>query len=79
MENLSGKILELNNNKNYYVLHQIEHDKEIYYFTVGITKDEEFTKEYLFFKRIEKDGKFSVKVVNDEKLIKTLASYIKVD
>ena len=77
--NLSGQILELKNGKNYYVLHQIDHKGAIYYFSVGITKEEEFTNEYLFFERIEKDGKFNVKQVTDEKLVKTLASYVKAE
>ena len=77
--NLSGQILELKNGKNYYVLHQIEHKGAIYYFSVGITSEEEFTNEYLFFERVERDGKFNVKEVNDEELVKTLASYVKAE
>ena len=79
MKDLTGQILELRNGKNYFVLKQIEIDNVIYYLGAGITKEEDFTKEYTFLERVNKDGKFSVKEVTDPEILEKLALDVKAD
>lgn len=79
MEDLTGQILELRNGKNFFVLKQIEKGDKIYYLGAGITKDEDFTKEYLFLERVEKGEKFSVKEVTDPEVLQKLALDVKAD
>ncbi len=80
MENLSNQILELKNGKNYFVIRQAVFRGKTYYLAVEVTGDEEdFTNNFLFFERIDEDGKFLVNVVTDPDLLQILARNIKIE
>lgn len=80
MENLTNKVLELANNKKYFVLRQAAYKGKTYYFGAEVTPDgEDFTNEFIFLERIERDGKFNVKEVTDKATLKVLAENIKLD
>lgn len=80
MENLTNQILNLGNNKSYFVLRQAAYKGKTYYFGAEVTPDgEEFTNEFIFLERVEVDGNFSVKVVKDNEVLKILAENIKLD
>ena len=80
MENLTNQVLTLANGKGYLVLRQAVYRGGVYYLAAEVTPDgEEFTNEFVFFEREEIDGKFNVKKVKDEAILKVLASNIKID
>ncbi|MBQ6284990.1 MAG: hypothetical protein IJK67_01580 [Bacilli bacterium] len=80
MENLTNQILELDSGKKYFVLRQALYKGVTYYLAVEVTEDEEnFTNNFLFFERIDKDGKFTVKEVTDENILTVLAKNIKIE
>lgn len=80
MENLTNQVLTLANGKGYLVLRQAVYRGVVYYLAAEVTPDgEEFTNEFVFFEREEIDGKFNVKKVKDEAILKVLASNIKID
>ena len=77
MENLSNKVLELKNGKNYFIIRQALYRGKTYYFAVEVTEDEDdYTNNFLFFERVDVDGKFSVLEVTDPKLLEVLARNI---
>ncbi len=80
MENLTNQILELKNGKNYYIVRQAVYKKVTYYLGAELTADnEDFTNNFLFFERIDEDGKFLVKQVKDPKILEVLARNIKIN
>ena len=80
MENLTNQVLTLSNGKGYLVLRQAVYRGVVYYLAAEVTPDgEDFTNEFVFFEREEIDGKFNVKKVKDEAILKVLASNIKID
>lgn len=80
MENLTNQVLTLANGKGYLVLRQAAYKGNVYYLGAEVTPDgEDFTNEFVFFQRTEKDGKFNVKKVNDKEVLNILAKNIKLD
>ena len=80
MENLTNQVLTLSNGKCYLVLRQAVYRGVVYYLAAEVTPDgEDFTNEFVFFERVEKDGKFNVKKVTDSAILKVLAANIKMD
>lgn len=80
MKNLTNQIIELKNGKNYFIVRQATYHDKTYYFGAEVTADEEnFTNNFLFFERIDKDGKFLVKEVKDPNIIEILAKNIKIN
>ncbi len=80
MENLTNKILELKDGTNYFIVRQATYRGKTYFFGVEVTADEEnFTNNFLFFERIDEDGKFLVKVVKDPAILEVLSKNIKIN
>ena len=80
MENLTNQVLTLANGKGYLVLRQAVYRGVVYYLAAEVTPDgEDFTNEFVFFQKEDIDGKFNVKKVQDEAVLKVLASNIKLD
>jgi hypothetical protein len=78
MENLTNQVLTLANGKNYLVLRQAAYKGIVYYLGAEVTPDgEDFTNEFIFFERVERDGKFNVKRVTDTEVLTVLAKNIK--
>lgn len=79
MENLTNQILELKDGKNYFIMRQATYKGKTYFFAAEVTPDEEdFTNNFTFFEKVEKDGKFLVKEVTDPDTLKILANNIKI-
>lgn len=80
MENLTNQVLTLANGKGYLVLRQAAYRGNVYYLGAEVTPDgEDFTNEFVFFERVEKDGKFNVKKVTDTEVLQVLGKNIKLD
>ena len=80
MENLTNQVLTLANGKGYLVLRQAVYRGVTYFLAAGVTPDgEDFTNEFVFFERVEKDGKFNVVRVTDKEILRVLAANIKLD
>ncbi len=80
MENLTNQILELKNGKNYFIVRQAIYEGITYYLGAEVTADkEDLTNNFLFFERIDEDGKFFVKEVKDPKILDVLARNIKIN
>jgi hypothetical protein len=80
MENLTNQVLTLASGKNYLVLRQAAYRGNVYYLGAEVTPDgEDFTNEFVFFERVEKDGKFNVKKVTDPEILQVLGKNIKLD
>lgn len=80
MENITNKVMELNNGKKYFIIRQALYKDVTYYFATLLTDDEEdFTGDFIFLERYETDGKAHVREVTDNKIIEVLAKNIKVD
>ena len=80
MENLTNQVLTLANGKGYLVLRQAVYRGVVYYLAAEVTPDgEDFTNEFVFFQKEDIDGKFNVKKVQDEAVLKVIASNIKLD
>lgn len=80
MENLTNKVLELDNGKKYFVIRQAVYKGETYYLVVETTPDgEDFTEHCTFLTRIERDGKFIVKEVKDKSILEVLGKNIKLE
>jgi hypothetical protein len=80
MENLTNQVLTLANGKGYLVLRQAVYRGVVYYLAAEVTPDgEDFTNEFVFFEKVDTDGNFNVKKVQDEAVLKVLASNIKLD
>lgn len=79
MENLTNKILELKNNKKYFVIRQATYRENTYYFVVEVTSDgEDFTDNFKFLKKVkDKDG-FIITEEKDKEILEVLAKNIKV-
>ncbi len=78
MENLTNQVLTLANGKNYLVLRQAAYRGNVYYLGAEVTPDgQDFTNEFLFFERVERDGKFNVKRVTDTEVLNVLGKNIK--
>lgn len=78
MENLTNQVLTLANGKNYLVLRQAAYKGIVYYLGAEVTPDgEDFTNEFIFFERVEREGKFNVKRVTDTEVLTVLAKNIK--
>ena len=80
MENLTNQVLTLASGKGYLVLRQAAYRGNVYYLGAEVTPDgEDFTNEFVFFERVEKDGKFNVKKVTDPEILQVLGKNIKLD
>lgn len=80
MENITNKVLELNNGKKYFIVRQLIYKDTTYYFAALLTNDEEdFEDEFTFLEKYEKDGEFFARVVTDKKIIEVLAKNINID
>ena len=80
MENLTNQVLTLANGKGYLVLRQAVYRGVVYYLAAEVTPDgEDFTNEFVFFEKVDTDGQFNVKKVQDDAILKVLASNIKLD
>ena len=80
MENLTNQVLTLANGKGYLVLRQAVYRGVVYYLAAEVTPDgEDFTNEFVFFEKVDTDWNFNVKKVQDEAVLKVLASNIKLD
>ncbi len=80
MENITNQVLELGNNKKYYILRQALYKGTTYYLSAEVTEDEEdFTNKVIFLERVEKDGQSFVKEVKDSKILEVLAKNIKLE
>lgn len=80
MDNITNKVLELNNGKKYFIIRQAVYKDVTYYFAALLTDDEEdFKDEFTFLERYEKDGEIYAKEVTDNKIIEILAKNIKID
>ena len=78
MDNLTNQVLTLANGKNYLVLRQAAYKGIVYYLGAEVTPDgEDFTNEFIFFERVEREGKFNVKRVTDTEVLTVLAKNIK--
>lgn len=80
MENLTNQVLELKSGSKYFVLRQASYKGVTYYLCGELTPDgEDFTNQFKFLERVERDGKFIVKEVKDELTLQVLAKNIKLD
>lgn len=80
MENLTNQVLELKNGKNYLIVRQAIFNGTTYFFGAEVSEDgEDITDNFLFFERVDKDGKFLVKEVKDPEILEILAKNIKVE
>lgn len=69
-------IITLDNDKEYALLERLDLDGRVYFFTAGVTKDEEATGEYLFIEEVNKEGKTFIKKVTDNELISKLSTIV---
>lgn len=80
MNNLTNHILKLKSGKQYFVLRQASYKGVTYYLGAEVTPDgEDFTNEFKFLEKIDRDGKFIVKEVVDQNILEVLAKNIKLD
>lgn len=77
MENRTNKVIELANNKEYFVLRQIVYKNDTYYVTSEIFDEgEKFDEDLTVLKETVEDGKTYVNIVNDPDIIKTIMEHI---
>ena len=80
MENITNQVLKLSNGKQYFVLRQAVYKGTTYYFGAELDETEEdFTNNFIFLEKLERDGKFIVKEVKDQEILEVLAKNIKID
>ncbi len=80
MENITDQILELGNGKKYYIVRQALYKGTTYYLGAETTDDEEnFTDNFVFFEKIEKDGQEFVQKVTDQNVLEILAKNIRIE
>lgn len=80
MENLTNQVLKLKSGTHYFILRQAAYKGNTYYLGAELTEDEEdFTNNFTFLERVEKEGKFFVKEVKDKAVLEVLAKNIKLD
>lgn len=80
MENLTNQVLKLKSGTRYFVLRQAAYKGNTYYLGAELTENEEdFTNNFAFLERVEKEGKFFVKEVKDKSVLEVLAKNIKLD
>ena len=80
MENLTNQVLKLANGKQYFVLRQAVYRGVTYYFGAELDETEEdFTNNFMFLEKIEKDGKLVVKEVKNQEILDVLCKNIKLD
>lgn len=80
MENLTNQVLKLKSGRSYFVLRQAAYKGVTYYLGAEVTADgEDFTNNFAFLERVEKDGKFFVKEVTDKAVLDVLTKNIKLD
>ena len=81
MENITNKVLKLENGKNYFVLRQAVYKGVTYFLGAELdSTEEDFTNEFIFLEKVEKpDGSFVVKVVTDKAIIDVLSKNIKIE
>lgn len=81
MENLTNQILELDNDRKFFVLRQAVYKGITYYFAAEVLENEEdFTGEFIFLERKNgEDESFSVEEVTDNEILKVLVKNVKLD
>lgn len=80
MDNLTNKVLTLDNNKKYFILRQATYKSKSYYLASEVNDDKtDFKNEYAFLERNESNGKVYVKVVTDKDTIDVLSKNIKLE
>lgn len=80
MNNLTNQILALKSGKQYFVLRQASYKGVTYFLGALTTSDgEDFTNDFAFLEKVDKDGKFFVKEVTDKAVLDVLAKNIKLD
>lgn len=80
MDNLTNQVLELANGHKYFVIRQAAYQGKTYYFGAELTENaEDFTNQFIFLERIEKDGQFLVVEVKNPEILSVLAKNIKLD
>ncbi len=78
MDNYTNKILGLKSGKQFFILRQATYKGITYYLGAEVTSDgENFTNKFTFLERVDENGKFFVKIVEDESIINLLAKNIK--
>ena len=79
MENLTNQVLDIENDKKYFILRQAVYKGVTYFLGAELTEDEEdFTNEFAFLERVEGDG-LLIKKVTDPEIIEILAKNIKIE
>lgn len=68
------EVITLENNKEYVILDTVKYKDEKYLYCVGIDKDENPTKEYIYLKGIEEDGEFYIENVEDQETLQIIIS-----
>lgn len=80
MENLTNQVLKLKSGASFFVLRQAAYKGVTYFLGAELTDDEEdFTNNFIFLEKVDKDDKFIVRPVSDPKVIEVLAKNIKLD
>lgn len=80
MNNLTNQILVLKSGKQYFVLRQASYKGVTYFLGAQTTPDgEDFTNEFAFLEKVDKDGKFFIREVTDKSVLEVLAKNIKLD
>lgn len=79
MENITNKVLELDNGKKYFVLRQAVYKGITYFLGAEVTSDgEDFTNEFAFLEKVDGE-ELMVKKVTDQATLEVLAKNIKID
>lgn len=79
MENLTNKVLDLENGKKYFILRQAVYKGVTYFLSAELTEDEEdFTNNFVFLEKTDEDD-LSVKVVTDKDTLNVLAKNVKIE
>ena len=78
MENRINKIVELSDNKKYYLLKQAVYNNDSYYVATTVTEDmQKLTDEFLLLHETKENDKIYLTQVKDPKMIQLLLKYMK--
>jgi len=78
VDNLTNKVIELKNNKKYFIIRQAVYKGNTYYFAAELTQDEEdITDNFKFLKKASDKEGFVVTEEKDKAILEVLAKNIK--
>jgi|GEM_PF-4865003 len=67
-----GKIITLDDDTNYLVTEKVEHEENLYFRSIELTKENNLSENILIFKAVNEDGQLIVEDVPEGELYETL-------